>query len=311
MPRTRTTEQKTQAARRRQLYGLLGDLPPRRLKISSKKITEEERDAYVLEKLVLDLNGVEHVPAYFVRPHEMSGPAPAILYNHAHGGNYGLGKDELLRGHGDAFQDPPYAGELTRNGCVALCIDHWAFGERKGRTESEIFKKMLWHGQVMWGMMVFDSLRAIDYLVSRPDVDSKRIGTLGLSMGSTMAWWVAALDTRIKVCVDLCCLTDFHTLIETRGLDGHGIYYYVPSLVKHFTTADINALIAPRAHLSLAGNYDKLTPPKGLDQIDAELKRVYAKHGAPEAWQLLRYEIGHFETAVMRAEILQFLRAWL
>ena len=70
--------------------------------------------------------------------------------------------------------------------------------------------KMLWEGQVMWGMMVYDSLRAIDYLVSRPDVDAARVATLGLSMGSTMAWWVAALDTRIKVCVDICCLTDFH-----------------------------------------------------------------------------------------------------
>ena len=51
----------------------------------------------------------------------------------------------------------------------------------------------------MWGMMVHDSLRAIDYLVGRPDIDPARIGTLGMSMGSTMAWWVAALDPRVKV----------------------------------------------------------------------------------------------------------------
>jgi dienelactone hydrolase len=166
---------------------------------------------------------------------------------------------------------------------------------------------MLWHGQVMWGMMVYDSIRAIDYLESRSDVDRDRLGTLGISMGSTMAWWVAALDTRVKVCVDICCLTDFHALIEARGLDGHGIFYFVPGLLKHFTTAQVNGLIAPRAHLSLAGNYDKLTPPAGLDRIDAELREVYAAEDAPDAWKLLRYEIGHFETAVMRAEILAFL----
>jgi hypothetical protein len=122
---------------------------------------------------------------------------------------------------------------------------------------------------------------------------------------------VAALDERIKVCVDLCCLTDFQALIDCRGLDGHGIYYYVPSLLKHFSTADINALIAPRSHLSLAGNYDVLTPPAGLDRIDAELRRVYAKAGAPDAWKLLRYDHGHFETAVMRAEIIDWLKKWL
>ena len=171
---------------------------------------------------------------------------------------------------------------------------------------------MLWRGQVLWGMMVFDRpARPLDYLAARPEVDAARLGTLGISMGSTMAWWCAALDTRLKVCVDLCCLTDFQALIDTQGLDGHGIYYYVPSLLKHFTTAQINALIAPRAHLALAGNYDTLTPPAGLNRIDAELRRVYAEAGAPDAWQLRRYEIGHLETEAMRVEVLAFLRKWL
>lgn len=115
----------------------------------------------------------------------------------------------------------------------------------------------------------------------------------------------------MKVCVDLCCLTDFQALIETRNLDGHGIYYYVPGLLKHFSTADINALIAPRAHLSLAGNFDRLTPPAGLERVDAALRRAYGEMGASDAWKLLRYDIGHFETAAMRAEILAFLHQWL
>jgi len=296
--------------RRRQLYALLGDLPDRSRPLSARKVAEDQRGPYVLEKLVLDLNGFELVPAYFVRPLKAAGRLPAVLYNHAHGGDYELGKDELIRGR-NALQHPPYAEELARRGYAALCIDAWAFGERRGRTESEIFKQMLWSGQVMWGMMVYDSLRALDYLASRPDVDPDRLGTLGLSMGSTMAWWVAALDVRVRVCVDICCLTDYQALIEARGLDGHGIYYYVPRLLQHFTTAQINALIAPRPHLSLAGNYDRLTPPAGLDRIDAELRQVYQAAGAPEAWRLLRYDCGHLETAAMRAEVVAFLEKWL
>ena len=74
----------------------------------------------------------------------------------------------------------------------------------------------------MWGMMVYDSLRAVDYLVTRADVDAGRIGTIGMSMGSTMGWWLAALDERVKVCVDICCLTDFEALLEEKGLEGHG-----------------------------------------------------------------------------------------
>ena len=295
--------------RREQLYHLLGDLPDRHHPISVSTVSQEERESYLLEKLMLDLNGIETVPAYFARPKTLTERLPAVLYNHAHGDDYELGKDELLLGR-DALQNPSYAEELTRRGYCVLCIDAWAFGERRGRTESEIFKQMIWSGQVMWGMMVYDSLRAVDYLLSRPDVDPGRLATLGISMGSTMAWWLSALDPRIKVCVDICCMTDFDALIQARGLDGHGIYYYVPSLLKHFATHEINALIAPRAHLALAGNYDPLTPPAGLDRIDAELKKTYAAAGAPGAWKLLRYDIGHFETAAMRAEILQFLERW-
>jgi dienelactone hydrolase len=160
-------------------------------------------------------------------------------------------------------------------------------------------------------MMVYDSIRAVDYLVTRPDVDPGRLGTLGRSMGSTMAWWLAALDTRIKVCVDICCLTDFQALIAARGLDGHGIYYYVPGLLKHFTTAQINALIAPRPHLSLAGNYDPLTPADGLDRIDSAMKQAYREAGNESAWQLVRSETGHFETFAMRCKVLEFLKTWL
>jgi dienelactone hydrolase len=300
----------TAGGRRRQLYGLLGDLPSRHRTISARTLSTREEPRYVLEKLELDLNGLEPVPAWFARPRSASGRLPAILYNHAHGGDYQLGKDEFLRGR-SALHTPPYAEALTALGYSALCMDTWVFGERAAGTEMDVFKEMLWKGQVLWGMMVYDSLRGIDYLASRSDVDPARIGTLGLSMGSTMAWWVAALDERIKVCVDICCLTDFEALIDAKGLKGHGIYYFVPSLLKHFTTAQINALIAPRAHLSLAGDLDELTPPPGLDRIDRELKKVYAAAGHPERWKLLRYNVGHQETPEMRREIVDFLRRFL
>jgi len=297
-------------ARRRELRGLLGELPEGSGVPAARVVSEAARDGYVVENLVLDLNGIEPVPALFVRPMEQSGPAPVVLYNHAHGGDYALGKRELVDGRG-ALQAPPYAQVLTGLGYVALGIDHWAFGERAGRSEGEIFRQMLWDGQVMWGMMVHDSLRALDYLAARPDVDTGRIATLGMSMGSTMAWWVAALDERVRVCIDICCLTDFDTLVESRNLEGHGIYYYVPGLRKRFSVGQINALIAPRPHLGLAGIYDRLTPPAGLDRIDAELRSVYAAAGAPDAWRLSRYACGHQETAGMRAEVVAFLEAWL
>lgn len=299
-----------QSARRRELYDLLGDLPPRTRLVGARQLSEVEHDGYTLETLVLDLNGVEPVPAYFVRPASGDGPFPVVLYNHAHGYDYALGKEELLRGR-EPLREPPYAEAMTGLGCAALCIDHWGFGERQGRSEGELVRETLWRGQSLWGLMVYDSIKALDYLETRPDVDAGRLGTLGLSMGSTMAWWLAALDERVKVCVDLCCLSDFEALIAHRSLEEHGLYYFVPGLLKRFTSAQINALIAPRAHLSLAGIYDPLTPPDGLDRIDGELRAAYAAAGAPEAWRLSRHACGHMETAAMRAEVVGFLREWL
>ena len=91
----------------------------------------------------------------------------------------------------------------------------------------------------------------------------------------------------------------------------YGIYYFVPGLLRQFTSAEINALIAPRPHLSLEGNDDPLTPPAGLDRIDTVLRQVYAEAGAPEAWSLIRYDVGHIETAAMRSEVMAFLARWL
>jgi dienelactone hydrolase len=304
------TSTATPAQRRKELYGLLGELPDRARPIGGTKRGEEERDGYILETWDLDLNGIEPVPAYLARPRQLSGRVPGVLFDHSHGGGYKIGKQEFIEGR-SYLQPVPYAKVLTDLGYVALCIDSWVFGERSHTSEADMFKAMLWRGQVLWGMMVYDSLRAMDFLVQRPDVDPARIATLGISMGSTMAWWLAALDERVKVTVDLCCLTDFQTLIAKKNLSAHGVYYFVPGLLKHFTTAQINALIAPRAHLGLAGLQDKLTPVEGLDLIDAELKKVYAEQGHPERWKLLRYDVGHQETPEGRQEIVKFLKAHL
>ena len=177
--------------RRDQLYNLLGRLPERDRPFSARLISREEKEEYILEKLILDINGMEPVPAFFTKPKNANGKIPVVLFNHSHFGQYEVGKNEFINGRKE-MQSPPYALELARAGYAGLAIDSWGFGERHGRPEIDIFKEMLWKGQVMWGMMVYDNLRAIDYLETREDVDMNRLATMGMSMGSTMAWWLAA-----------------------------------------------------------------------------------------------------------------------
>ncbi|MEF3307127.1 dienelactone hydrolase family protein [Paenibacillus sp. GYB003] len=292
---------------RNKLYALLGRLPARNRPISAETVLTEDRGTFTLEKLSLDLNGIEPVPAYLLLPKQPRGgrKPPVVVYHHSHGGFYGVGKEELLR-PAPYMRQPGYGEALTERGYAVLAIDSWVFGERSGRSELSVFKEMLWHGRSLLGMMLYDAIKAIDYVATRPEVDGNRIGTVGMSMGSTMAWWLGALDTRVRAVADICCLTDFHALMKEGGLDRHGIYYYIPDLLTHFNAAQINALIAPRPHLSAAGLHDPLTPVAGLDRIEQELNKVYRSVGAADAWKLLRYETGHVETAEMRQEVLDF-----
>lgn len=130
--------------------------------------------------------------------------------------------------------------------------------------------------------MMFDEFRALDYLASRAEIDPQRLGVLGMSMGSTKAWWLAALDRHVRVCMDVCCLTDFDELIRTQALKEHGIFYYVPSLLKHFQTAQINELSVPRPHLSVNGRQDPLTPPAGVEKIRDSLMPLYRQTARSE-----------------------------
>lgn len=290
-----------QASRRKELWSLLGDLPARR-PVKAKLLDSSKRKGFTLEKLELDLNGIEQVPAYFLIPERIRPPAATVLYLHYHGGNYDRGKNELLEGFSD---QGPYATVFAELGLPTLAIDSWCFGERKKDAngsvgESDTFKLMLWQGRVLWGMMLFDLVQAIDYLQMRPEVDSQRIAAMGMSMGATQAWWLAALDERVKLCIDLCCLTDYDELIRSRNLRGHGIYYYVPRLLKHFSTSEINELIVPRRRLSMNGRFDKLTPPAGVERVRDHLLPLYAKMGRSDACRIELFPCGHQETPTMR-----------
>lgn len=299
--------------RRTELWSLLGDLPEKR-KPEGRILGSERVDGATIEHWVLDLNGVEEVPAWLLLPDKRRELAPGLLYIHSHGGYYNSGKDELFRGAGSAL--PPYGPDLVARGVMTLAIDSWCFGERQhnadGSTgEREAFCEMLWKGQNLFGMMMFDEYQAFTWLADRNDVDAQRLGALGMSMGATKAWWLAALDERVRLCIDICCLTDFDALLANGDVRRHGIYYYVPSLLKHFSAAEINALITPRPHLSVNGRKDHLTPPEGVERIRDYLTTEYRKFGAESDCRIEMFDCGHEELPEMRALTLEWLERHL
>lgn len=291
---------------RDKLFSLLGDRP--HVKNPKHQVLSEEKgDTFIVETLLLDLNGIESVPAYFIKPIDSEGPLPLVLFHHSHGGNYTLGRKEVLEGN-HYLQPVSFAKELTDMGFAVLAIDAWAFNERSGKKESEVFKEMLITGKVMWGMMMYDNIHALDYVLARPDVDASRVANIGMSMGGMTAWWLAALDERIKVTVDIGGQVDMDTIIDSRLLDKHNFYFYVPKLHKYFSTFDIQALIAPRKRLSLVGRYDMNCPIAGVRSLEKQLTNHYEKAGVPSNFRQVITSGGHIETAHMRAEWKKFLK---
>lgn len=272
------------------LWKLLGDLPPRPAKPSVTTVSREDKGDYWLEKFIFDNGAGDTVSGYCFLPKSATADkkAPAILYCHWHGGQYDIGKDEML-GVNKAIPRSP--GEtLAKQGYVVLGIDACCFGERNGKGpdgpqqkgsagEMSAAKFNLWVGRTLWGMIVHDDLMALDYLASRPEVDASRIGVTGISMGSTRAWWVMAMDDRPAAAVCVACMTRYQDLIRVGMLKAHGIYYFVPGLLNHFDTEAVIALAAPRPMLFMTGGEDGGSPIEGVKKLGDIVGQLYALHG--------------------------------
>jgi dienelactone hydrolase len=323
-PRPATDEEwdKRKIELRKTLRRLLGDLPP----LFTPEVVihkREVKDGYTLERFTFD-NGVgDTVYGYMLIPTGHKGNGPAILYNHYHGGKYKQGKEEVLI---KAFSKLDFATgeELARKGYVVQAIDAYAFGERRFQgpageeeegknTEWSLFKTFLWEGRTLWGMMVRDDLLALNYLVSRHEVDPNRIAAMGMSMGSTRTWWAAAMDERIKVAVSVACLTRYQNLIAKGSVRNHGIYYYVPNMLKeHIDAESVIGLIAPRPHLTLTGDQDEGSPADGAQIINAFQEDVYKCYGKKQNFRGVLYPgINHTYTPEMWAETLRWLEKHL
>lgn len=301
-------KQQATASRRDTLRQRLGPLPVLDGPPSGELHDTQDLPFARVEHWRLDLNCEERVPALLLLPVDRE-PSGLVLYNHAHGNDFVIGKDELLQGR-PALKSPPYGQVLPGDGFAVLAIDHWCFGQRAHHSERALVKRLLWNGCTLWGYRVHDTLAAFDWLQGQPRFAGLPTATLGLSMGSTMAVWAAALEPAIGACIELCGLAEFDALVATGGYDLHGEYYFVPGLRRGFSAAEIAALIAPRLHVSLIGLDDPLTPPDGVASIGHALRGTYAALGKPDAWRQHISNSGHQETAVMRAMVLETLRRW-
>lgn len=271
----------------------------------------EFHEGHVIERLQFRLSDGTPVRGFLTRPSKASvRPGPAIVYAHAHGGRYDIGASELIDGR-PALLDAP-GPVLAGEGYVTLCIDMPTFGERADATEDAAAKAALWHGKTLFGQMVSEQAAALSWLSMRPEVDPARIGITGISMGATLAYFLAAVDPRVKAAAHLCCYADFATLVRTGAHNRHGHYLTVPGLLRETSIGEIAGFVAPRPQLICVGWDDPLTPPEAVDIAFGETEAAYLKAEALGALVFLpEAGVGHRETPAMRRAVLSFFKGYL
>ena len=264
------------------------------------------QNGFRIESVYYDAEPKDPIPAMLLIPDSVTAanPAPAIAVWHQHNGQWNKGKSEPA---GLAFNPMHHTGAaLAREGYVVLCPDALCFEERQDPTgklkngdyERFEFLRYVVAGQCMAWKNILDMRRAIDFLVSRPEVKADKIGCYGHSMGSTHTWMVGPWEPRLQCLVGNCCLPTYAAIHHEHML--HCFPNFVPGIFAHGDTPDIAALIAPRPLLLNFGEKDGGSPIDFVREGIETIANAYASMHAEKNFSAFIEEgVGHLLSDAM------------
>jgi dienelactone hydrolase len=299
---------------------------------------------FIREKILFSTTPEFRVPAYVHIPKGLKGRAPAIVDLHSHGGMFLFGKEKvadlgrnhpaMVEYHKVNYGRRPTATALVRRGYVVITIDALAFGERRvimdddlkygwerskysaadverlnrrcREKESTLAKSLTYAGMTWPGIVTWDDMRTVDYLVTRPEVDPARIGCCGVSFGGWRSLFLAGLDERIAA----GCIVGFMSTVRPmirRHMDTHSFVHFVPSLHSALDLPDVAAIRAPKPLLVQQCRQDELFPLEGMEQSVAKIAAIYDKAGAGAQFSSRFYDVPHQFGVAMQEDAF----AWL
>jgi alpha-beta hydrolase superfamily lysophospholipase len=302
--------------------------------------TKAVEDGLVLEHLTFATEkkadgSSERVPTLVLRPDKVQGRLPAIIVLHGTGGT----KDAMV----------PFQKELARRGLIAVSIDARYHGGRAGGAKrAEAYNAAVvraWKtpaGQPMEHPFYYDTVwdlwRLLDYLETRPDVDAKKLGMIGFSMGGIQTWLAASVDDRVLVSVPAIALQSFRWSLENDQWQGRANTIklaheaaaqdlgqpmvnqqvcralwtkILPGILDEFDCPSMIRLFAGRPLLILSGTQDKNCPYGGAKLAIAAAEEAYTRAGASDRLRVLVEEVGHTVTPEQRQAAVQWFERWL
>lgn len=334
---------------RGRLLDLLQYAPPR-CDPRGETLERVDAGDYFRERVTFNTTPDIRVPAFVLIPKNAKLPAPGIVALHDHGGFYLWGKEKIVETENEHpvltdFKKSYYggrsiAGELARRGYVVVVIDMFYWGERRmlldddpadwrlrprditperiaefnrrsGQGEPLVGRTIFSAGFTWAGVMFWDDIRTVDYLRTRPEVDPRRIGCVGLSVGGLRSCHLAALDERIRAAVVVGWMASFPRQLRRHVRNTIGHTKIVPGLYRWLDYPDVASLAMPRALLVINGSQDGLFDLDGVRACFDKLAACYRKAGAPEKCRTRLYDTPHLFNLEMQAEAWTWLGRWL
>src|SRR5205823_7224805 len=258
---------------------------------------------YRREKVVFDTRPGVSVLAYILLPEKAPTPAPTMICVPGHG----RGVDDIvgIDEHGrdrtskDGYQHD-FAIQVAEAGMASVAIEPMAFGCRRDPLNAKQGLSRnacqpsaggaLLVGQTMVGWRVWDVMRTLDYIATRPELDSSRVGCMGISGGGTVTTFATALEPRLRAAMISGYLNTFR---ESVGSLSHCIDNYVPGILNWAEMYDVAGLIAPRPLFAESGERDDIFPIEASRASFARVKKVYEVFGAGDASEQETFNDAH------------------
>jgi dienelactone hydrolase len=251
---------------------------PDREPMKAAVIDRKQQEDLVIEEVAYLWAERAYVSANVIRSAEADGRRPALVVPPGWLGHYTW----------PCYKN--FVFHMARLGYVVLFIDDPHIGKRQA-PYAGLYAVSSAAGTPVMGIQVFDTLRGLDYLVTRPDVDPGRIGVVGLCQGAEQAWLAGALESRFPFVVPVCGTTTYEAWARMPTEDGIALSDPSPYVAGILSVTDwdrINACIAPRPVLVASNSGDNWWPVAGYDQVIETMTKVYKLHDASGQFVHLR-----------------------
>jgi len=309
----RVTTQAGWIERQKRVLQILSDIVgpfPERTPLNARITGTLQKSGYRVEKIIFESQPKFYVTSCLFLPDGLTACAPAIIYCSGHSQ--------------DGFRSDVYQHaiiNLVKKGFIVFAFDPFGQGERlqywdAELQESRIGGPTLEHsypgaqcfltGASPARIMIWDGVRAVDYLLTRKEVDPARIGITGRSGGGTQSAYIAAFDDRIAAAAPECYITNFKRLLESKGFQDaeQNFYHGVANGIDH---ADLLEVRAPRPMLVITTTNDFFSI-QGARETAAEVRQLYAALGAAENFRMVEDDAPHASTQKNREAMIAFFQ---